>query len=549
MTALTRRLLSGGLALTFLWASAETQAQAAPKEGFRLERLAKAPTPSDGFALTLPQTLGMWRWSGAVSMGYGLDPFVLKGPPERSLVSHRLAADVVAAVGVLDLLDVYARVPFVLVSAGDGATFADTTLSSPGGFSIGDMALGARARFLRFEGLSLGARAEGLLPTGNQDELNGDYAIAPRGRLLVSYDVWKVTLGAEGGAVYRPDRDFGPVRIGSEAEWVLGARFKALEVLDVWAESFGTRALRRPDGAAALDTVDVLIGARHRAPVGSLLLFSSGAIGAGFSDAAGDPSLRVLFNVAITSGEKPAQAPATQVALAVGDDDQDGIADDRDRCLTEAEDRDGDQDEDGCPDADKEPTAPPQEPPPVVPPPQEADTDGDTLLDSQDACPDIKGLTDHEGCLAHARITADQIKLLTPIVFDKKRGTFEDGAAPVLDDVATLLSARPNLNATVVAHVGEARGNVSARMVLTQVRADTIVDALVERGISADRLLAEGKGDTEPPADGQRKDRIEILLKEAPPPAPAKPAEASPAAPETPAAPAPATTGAEPKKP
>jgi len=521
MTDRTRRLASSWLSLTLLWIGSNATAQAAPPEGFRLERVALAPTPQDGFALALPQTLGRMRWSGALSLGYGLKPFALQGPPEASVVSQRLGVDLLFAFGVLDMLDLYARVPFVLVSAGDGASVGDATLSAPSGFSMGDIAAGGRARFLHLEGVSLGARVEAILPSGDQDALNGDRALAPRGRLLVAYEFRKITIGAEGGAVYRPDRDFGPVRIGSEAEWVLGARVKVLEALDVWIESFGTRALRRPDGASALDTLDVLAGARHRAPVGDLTLFSSGAIGTGFSDAAGEPDLRVLFNVGIASGEMP-KKPEPKPAATLGDDDGDGILDDRDQCLTEAEDRDGDQDDDGCPDADPAPKPiEPPNPPPDVAPKADADTDGDTLLDSQDACPDIKGLVDREGCLAHARISADQIKLLTPIGFDKKRGTLEDTAAAILDDVATLLRARPNLYATIVAHVGEARGNASARWVLTQVRADAIVDALVERGISADRLLGEGKGDSEPPADGGSRERIEFLLKAPPPVAPA----------------------------
>jgi len=63
------------------------------------------------------------------------------------------------------------------------------------------------------------------------------------------------------------------------------------------------------------------------------------------------------------------------------DNDQDGVLDDQDLCPTTAEDRDGFQDDDGCPDQDN---------------------DGDDVLDTQDGCPDqaedFDGWQDQDGC-------------------------------------------------------------------------------------------------------------------------------------------------------
>lgn len=64
-----------------------------------------------------------------------------------------------------------------------------------------------------------------------------------------------------------------------------------------------------------------------------------------------------------------------------GDNDNDGIADDKDKCTEEPEDRDNYQDEDGCP---------------------EPDNDGDSTPDTSDRCPDQKedvdGFDDGDGC-------------------------------------------------------------------------------------------------------------------------------------------------------
>ncbi len=295
-----------GLGLSVLSVPASTFARPDARAGFRLERMALAPTPEDGFALTLPDTLAPMRWASALSLGYALNPFELRGPPAQAVVTQRLGAELAFALGLVEGLEAYARVPFVLVSAGENTRIEQASFGAPGGFAIGDIALGGTAHAFQFRSLHLGARAEMLLPTGSPAELTGDYAIAPRGHLLASYELSRLTFGLEGGAVYRPHRDFAQVRIGSEYEGVAGSRLKLRQNFELWFEAFGTRSARRPNDASALDTLDLLLGGRHRAPVGAFCLHTSGALGAGFSDAAGDPDLRVLFSVALTS-EKHAE--------------------------------------------------------------------------------------------------------------------------------------------------------------------------------------------------------------------------------------------------
>jgi len=60
------------------------------------------------------------------------------------------------------------------------------------------------------------------------------------------------------------------------------------------------------------------------------------------------------------------------------DEDNDGVLDDKDKCVSVAEDADGFEDEDGCPDEDN---------------------DGDKVPDAEDQCPDIAGSGSAQGCL------------------------------------------------------------------------------------------------------------------------------------------------------
>ncbi len=102
-----------------------------------------------------------------------------------------------------------------------------------------------------------------------------------------------------------------------------------------------------------------------------------------------------------------AQGPKeTQGCPVSKDSDGDGIPDDIDRCPLDPEDKDGFQDEDGCPDPDNDGDgivdkvdACPNEPGPIenrgCP---VTDKDGDGVNDGEDKCPDVPGLKKFAGC-------------------------------------------------------------------------------------------------------------------------------------------------------
>jgi len=81
--------------------------------------------------------------------------------------------------------------------------------------------------------------------------------------------------------------------------------------------------------------------------------------------------------VVIRNPLPPPDQGAVVVKIDESDSDGDGIADKDDKCAKQAEDKDGFQDDDGCPDLDN---------------------DADGVLDANDTCPDVPGAVENKGC-------------------------------------------------------------------------------------------------------------------------------------------------------
>jgi outer membrane protein OmpA-like peptidoglycan-associated protein len=76
----------------------------------------------------------------------------------------------------------------------------------------------------------------------------------------------------------------------------------------------------------------------------------------------------------------------------------------------------------------------------------------------------------------------------------------QPGSQPQINDIATILSSCPGVRMTVAGYTDNS-GNADANLRLSRNRANAIVGALVNKGISADRLTAEGLGEQDPVAD------------------------------------------------
>lgn len=86
--------------------------------------------------------------------------------------------------------------------------------------------------------------------------------------------------------------------------------------------------------------------------------------------------------------------------------------------------------------------------------------------------------------------------------FDTARATLRPDSSTVLDQASALLREAPAIKVEIAGHTDNV-GDADANLALSQQRADSVREALVARGIAADRLDAKGYGASQPVADNR----------------------------------------------
>ncbi|HEY2902164.1 MAG TPA: OmpA family protein [Polyangia bacterium] len=181
------------------------------------------------------------------------------------------------------------------------------------------------------------------------------------------------------------------------------------------------------------------------------------------------------------------------------DNDKDGILDAKDKCPNDAEDRDGFEDADGCPDPDN---------------------DKDGVPDVSDQCPLEPGPADNHGCpkkFEHIVVTQDKIELKQKIFFETDKATIMPRSFGLLDEIGSVLRARPTMRVRIEGHT-DARGTAAHNMKLSQSRADSVRQHLIGLGVEGGRMDAQGFGSQQPietnktAAGRERNRRVEFII-------------------------------------
>lgn len=392
------------------------QAQESAFEGeFSVQRFNPAPGPRNLINSRGARQDGEMTWSGGLMLNYAYRPFVIQScvsetdcdaenavNPEDVLVVENLAtADLLGSFTPFPELQLGLRLPISFV---DGQGITEDGRPNPDEIStlaLGDMELEGKYRFFGTaeDVVALAGGAFVTLPFGTlttaDQSYAGDRTVGFGARGIGDVKLGDATLIANLIGMWRRPGRVGSTKLGAELRYSVGAAYAVTSILDVMAEGFGSTKF---SAQAGTNTLEALLGARLR-PERLPLSLSAGA-GTGVLRGVGVPSLRAFLGVTYLNEVKDADGDGIPDHLdgcpTVAEDfdgyqdsdgcpeydnDDDGVADVDDKCPREAEDFDGFQDDDGCP---------------------EPDNDGDGLIDVSDACPDepetFNKYQDEDGC-------------------------------------------------------------------------------------------------------------------------------------------------------
>ena len=89
---------------------------------------------------------------------------------------------------------------------------------------------------------------------------------------------------------------------------------------------------------------------------------------------------------------------------------------------------------------------------------------------------------------------------LENVLFDSGNATLKHKSFKTLDDLAEVLMRKKTMVIEIAGHTDNV-GSSSDNLKLSQERANSVKNYLVEKGISSSRIKAKGYGDTEPVTD------------------------------------------------
>jgi len=350
--------------------------------------------PASGLYLAPADSPATGAWIAPLWMNYVYRPITLRdtatGDIAFDVIGHQITSDLTASVGIAHRVLVGLDMPIALYQSGDEPTEASRRTTGDlflPNQALGDLGLNAKLTLIRptrgdLGGFALALSERFTVPTGDEASFLGEGSVTSETRVLGEYRLVAVALHATAGVKVRgyPEAfacgsqpiDACKSRFGHELPFGLGLAFRP-QALGIDEKGRWTWTLE----------------SRGRLPLYPIAPFQSTAaslltIGIGARYALRDVSFFAGLEAAPLAGVGAAPLRATlSVAWAPRshDADGDGIDDEVDQCSQLPEDKDGFQDDDGCPDLDN---------------------DDDGVVDADDQCPaekeDEDGYQDDDGC-------------------------------------------------------------------------------------------------------------------------------------------------------
>ncbi len=380
-----RRTLGLGTLIALAAPASTALAQEAAQSGeFSVQRLESAPGPNNILSTERVRMVEQFGWSAGLLFNYAREPFVVVScvaetncdEPNASevedvaVVQDMFQFDLMGSFNPIEWIQIGLRIPLAYVN-GSGIN-TNTGQPLPEGlasFGLGDAMLEGKFRFFGDSQsvVALGGAVDVAAPLGHLTAENSfignDAPVTVGWRGIADFQIDKFFVTANLRGIYRGENRLGTTTVGPlEFRYAVGAGYEITPILKVMAEGYGSTQFSGTKGTNTLETDAAVV----ISPLDTGLSFTAGG-GVGVLEGVGVPLARGIAGITFT--------------MESGDADGDGVADNRDTCSTKKEDKDGFEDEDGCPDDDN---------------------DKDGIPDAKDKCVDkaekVNGFEDDDGC-------------------------------------------------------------------------------------------------------------------------------------------------------
>jgi len=334
--------------LLLVAASSPARAQQA-SDGFGIERFRLA---MDRDALLDVEWAGVpehGSWGASAWVGYAHDPLVVYRDATRiePLVAQRLATGVVGSIALWDRLELGVGLDLVGYQTGSQAL-----MELPAG-GLGDLRAIAKVALYRDRRFAFALVPAVSVPGGGADGYLREAGPTATGALAASVRDrrWRASLNI--GYLARERT----VTAGLVVDDEVFVRLAAAVTIGRVGEVSASWSIASPTSSPAKNQVaDEAMAGVQLAVAPTLAVFAAG--GLGLDNGFGTPDFRAVAGLRLSSAPplpiRPVIAKPTRPSIASptvdADSDHDGIADSADRCPRAAEDRDGFEDDDGCPD-------------------------------------------------------------------------------------------------------------------------------------------------------------------------------------------------------
>lgn len=475
------------------------------------------PTMNSGITLDGAETLYTRSWAvqALLDLNWGILSLKSGEAYLGQLVPFRMNLNLMAAFQLHSRVEVAADLPITVYQATNFGLMTQQGFpqEEPKPAGLGALRLFGRFQILRQSEIPIVGLA-GILevraPTGDQFSFLSDRGFVFAPRLAV-------------------ERKFGPVRVLANVGWRLrtapgrylnvyvGQEFtlgggaivalpdwKALKQTEFVGELVASTPAEAPFTTAQAEALkspfELLIGGRTMVADrwGVFLHLGKGLGPAGY----GREAFRVLLGAKYQVSTEP-------------DQDGDGIPDRLDQCIDVPEDKDGFEDQDGCPEsgpdldtdgdtvpdtADGCPTEPGLPQLDGCP-----DRDQDQIPDNVDKCPDDPGPADLQGCPPPEEeeevvLESERIRINNQIRFEFGSDVIDPRSYKLLDEVAAVLEKNKDVGPVIIEGHTDNVGSRAYNIDLSKRRAKAVENYLVGKGIAAKRLRSDGFGFDRPVA-------------------------------------------------